>query len=226
MSTKTPAYSAKEELANTISHGLGVLLSIVALIMLLTYSATKGSVTSESLASAANNEILIRTISFSIYGTSLILLFLASTFYHGIANQQAKKVFKLLDHCAIYLLIAGTYTPLLLLSLHGTLGYSLMVLIWAIAIGGIIFKMKFGSKYKKISLTTYIGMGFISFSILGELYKVLPSNAVTLLALGGLVYCMGVFFYVQKKIPFNHAIWHLFVLAGASCHFLMIYWYV
>ncbi len=226
MSIEAPAYSAKEELANTISHGLGVILSIAALVMLLSYSATKSAIISDSLASAPNEDVLMRIISFSIYGASLILLFLASTFYHGIANQQAKKVFKLLDHCAIYLLIAGTYTPLMLLSLHGTLGYSLMIVIWAIAIAGIIFKMKFGSKYKKISLATYIGMGFLSFTILGELYQVLPSNAVTLLALGGLVYCAGVFFYVQKKIPFNHAIWHIFVLAGATCHFLMIYWYV
>lgn len=221
MTNDAPAYSTKEELANTISHGIGALLSIIALIMLLTYS-----VTNHSLTIPPRNDELIRILSFSIYGTSLILLFLASTFYHGIANKQAKKVFKLLDHCAIYLLIAGTYTPLLLLSLHGTLGYSLMVFIWAIAIGGIIFKMRFGSRYKKTSLTTYIGMGFISFSILPELYKVLPSEAVTLLALGGLVYCLGVFFYVQKKIPFNHAIWHLFVLGGATCHFLMIFWYV
>mgnify|MGYP001597455281 CR=1 FL=1 len=221
MTNNAPAYSAKEELANAISHGLGALLSILALVMLLTYSVANNSV-----ASTANNNELIRIISFSIYGTSLILLFLASTFYHAMVNQQVKKLFKLLDHCAIYLLIAGTYTPLLLLSLQGTLGYSLMLLIWAIAIGGIFFKMKFGSKYKKISLTTYVGMGFISFTILGELHKVLPSGAVTLLALGGLVYCMGIFFYVQKKIPFNHAIWHIFVLGGATCHFLMIYWYV
>ncbi len=221
MTNEAPAYSTKEELANAISHGLGALLSIMALVMLLTYSVANNSITS-----TPNNDELIRTISFSIYGTSLILLFIASTFYHAMVNQRAKKVFKLIDHCAIYLLIAGTYTPLLLLSLHGTLGYSLMVLVWAIAFAGIVFKVKFGSKYKKISLTTYIGMGFISFTILGELHKVLASDAVTLLALGGLVYCMGVFFYVQKKIPFNHAIWHMFVLGGATCHFLMIYWYV
>ncbi|MCW8866655.1 MAG: hemolysin III family protein [Colwellia sp.] len=221
MTIEISAYSAKEEWANTISHGLGALMSIMALVMLLTYSVSNNAITR-----SASNDELMRIISFSIYGTSLILLFLASTFYHGIANPQAKKVFKLLDHCAIYLLIAGTYTPLLLLSLHGILGYSLMGLIWAIAIGGIIFKIKFGSRYKKISLATYIGMGFISFTILGELYTVLPDNAVSLLTLGGLIYCLGVFFYVQKKIPFNHAIWHLFVLGGATCHFLMIFLYV
>jgi len=216
MMKEIPAYSATEELANAFSHGLGALLSTIGLIMLLTYSVT----------SKIPENDLIRTVSFSIYGSSLILLFLASTFYHAIVNQQLKKIFKLLDHCAIYLLIAGTYTPLLLLSLQGPLGNSLMILIWGIALGGIIFKIKFGNKFKKTSLTTYLGMGFISLAILGELYKVLPSEAITLLAVGGLIYCLGVFFYVQKKIPFNHAIWHLFVLAGASCHFVMIYRYV
>jgi len=213
-------YSKNEELANTLSHGLGALLSIAALVLLLTYS-----VSNTSVSYSINNDIM-RIISFSVYGGSLLALFLASSFYHGVKNERAKQLFKLLDHCAIYLLIAGTYTPLLLLSMQGALGYSLMAVIWAIAIGGIFFKIKLGHKYKKISLATYIGMGFISFTILGELYKVLPDNAVTLLAVGGLVYLLGVFFYVQKKIPFNHAIWHLFVLGGAACHFFMIYWYV
>lgn len=217
---KIQSYSKNEELANTLSHGLGALLSIAALFLLLNFS-----VTNKTVGYSISNDTL-RIISFSIYGSTLLILFLASTFYHGVTNAKAKQVFKLLDHCAIYLLIAGTYTPLLLLSIQGTLGYSLMAVIWAIAIGGIFFKVKFGHKYKKISLATYIGMGFISFTILGELYKVLPSDAVSLLAIGGLVYILGVFFYVQKKIPFNHAIWHLFVLGGASCHFFMIYWYV
>lgn len=220
MTNKIQSYSKNEELANTLTHGLGVFLSIAALILLLSYS-----VTNTAVSYSINNDIM-RIISFSVYGTSLLALFCASTFYHGITDERIKKIFKLLDHCAIYLLIAGTYTPLLLLSMKGTLGYTLMAIIWAIAIGGIIFKIKFGHKYKKISLATYLGMGFISFTILGELYKALPSNAVTLLAVGGLVYVLGVFFYVQKKIPFNHAIWHLFVLGGATCHFLMIYWYV
>lgn len=216
----TPTYSKNEELANTLSHGLGALLSIVALVLLLT-----NAVTNSAVGYAIDNEVM-RIVSFSIYGSSLLILFISSTFYHATTKPQSKILFKLLDHCAIYLLIAGTYTPLLLLSLSGTLGYSLMALIWSIALGGVFFKLKFGHKYKKISLATYIGMGFISFTILGELYKVLPGNAVSLLAAGGLVYLVGVFFYVQKKIPFNHAIWHLFVLSGAACHFFMIYWYV
>lgn len=220
MTNPIPSYSKNEELANTLSHGLGALLSIAALILLLSYSVSNTGV------SYSINNTAMRIISFSIYGTSLLSLFLASTFYHGASNARVKQVFKLLDHCAIYLLIAGTYTPLLLLSMQGPLGYSMMAVIWTIALGGILFKVKLGHKYKKISLATYLGMGFISFAIVGELHKVLPSEALTLLATGGLVYVLGVFFYVQKKIPFNHAIWHLFVLGGAACHFLMIYWYV
>lgn len=220
MTDKIPSYSKNEELANTLSHGLGALLSIVALVLLLSYS-----VTNKAVGYSIDNNAM-RIISFSIYGASLLSLFLASTVYHGVTNERSKQVFKLLDHCAIYLLIAGTYTPLLLLSIRGALGYSLMALIWGIAIAGILFKVKLGHKYKKISLATYLGMGFISFAILGELYKVLPSDAVNLLAAGGLVYVVGIFFYIQKQIRFTHAIWHLFVLGGAACHFFMIYWYV
>ena len=207
---QTPSYSRSEEKFNAISHCIGLLLSFLALFLLLNKS---------------HGEIN-RLISFSIFATSGILLFLASTLYHSLTNKHAKKVFKLLDHCAIYLLIAGTYTPLFALTLAGPLGYTLLAFIWLFAFSGILFKIKFGNKYKKISLATYIGMGFISLGVLGELVKALPEEAVSLLALGGLIYCLGIFFYVKKTVPYTHAIWHLFVLGGATCHFLMIYWYV
>ena len=155
-----------------------------------------------------------------------ILLFLASTVYHSATSDELKKRFKLLDHCAIYLLIAGTYTPLLAVSIAGKLGYGLLLFIWIFAVLGIIFKIKYGQKYKKISLASYLGMGFISLAILGELYQALPIEALYLLFLGGVIYATGVMFYVKKNTPFTHAIWHCFVLAGAICHFLMIYWYV
>jgi len=216
------AYSLKEEIANAVSHGIGALLSIIALILLLVYVNENASLSPLLTAS----EYKTRIISFTVYGSSLIVLFLASTLYHAVINEQLKTLFKLLDHCAIYLLIAGTYTPLLLITLQGILGYSLLVLIWFIAIAGIIFKVKLGHKYKKTSLATYLGMGFISFSIIGKLYQALPAEAMILFALGGLIYCLGVIFYVQKKIPFNHAIWHLFVLGGAASHFFMIWLYV
>lgn len=210
----TPAqpnpYSQNEERLNAISHAFGLFLSCIGFFLLLKNS--HGDIS--------------RIISFSIFATSGVLLFLASTLYHSLQNKSAKKLFKLLDHCAIYLLIAGTYTPLLAITLAGALGYILLSFIWILALCGILFKIMFGNKYKKVSLATYIGMGFISFSILGKLYQALPEAAIGLLALGGLIYCIGIFFYVKKTIPYTHAIWHLFVLGGASCHFLMIYWYV
>ncbi|WP_057830287.1 PAQR family membrane homeostasis protein TrhA [Colwellia sp. TT2012] len=204
------SYSRREEALNAISHAFGLILSCLALFLLLKNS--QGDIN--------------RIISFSVFASSGILLFLASTLYHSLTNERAKSIFKLLDHCAIYLLIAGTYTPLFALTLAGPLGYTLLALIWLFALAGIIFKIKFGNKYKKVSLCTYLAMGFISLGVLGELVKALPEEAISLLALGGLIYCLGVFFYVKKTVAYTHAIWHLFVLGGATCHFLMIYWYV
>jgi hemolysin III len=208
----TRQYSVKEEIANTISHGLGALLSVAALTLLVN--------------NAYINHDIEKMISFIIYGSSLVLLFLASTIYHAVTHQATKKVFKLLDHCAIYLLIAGTYTPLMLVTLKGTLGYWLLAVIWSIALAGVFFKIKFGHKYKVLSLLTYVGMGLISLTIIHKLQQALSEQAIYLLATGGVIYLAGIFFYVQKKIPYNHAIWHLFVLAGASSHFFMIYLYV
>ena len=205
-------YSIKEEVANSVSHGIGALLSVAGLTLLL--------------INAIEQQNITKIISFSIYGSSLIILFLASTLYHAFNDEKVKQVFKLLDHCAIYLLIAGSYTPLMLVTLNGALGYVMTALIWLIALAGIIFKVKFGSRFKWLSLSTYLGMGFISLSVLPQLQSNLASEGITLLALGGLIYCLGVIFYVQKKIPFNHAIWHLFVIGGAASHFFMIYHYV
>ncbi|PKI13929.1 PAQR family membrane homeostasis protein TrhA [Colwellia sp. 12G3] len=204
------SYSQSEETLNAISHALGLLLSCFAFFLLLNNG----------------HDDTGRIVSFSVFATSGILLFLASTLYHSLTNKRAKALFKLLDHCAIYLLIAGTYTPLFAITLAGSLGYTLLAFIWLFAIAGILFKIKFANKYKKISLATYLGMGFISLGVLGELYEKLPEQAIGLLALGGLIYSLGVFFYVKKTVPYTHAIWHLFVLGGATCHFLMIYWYV
>ena len=203
-------YSQSEEKLNVLSHAFGLLLSFIALFLLLKNSHGE----------------LNRIVSFSIFASSGILLFLASTLYHSSTNKRAKQLFKLLDHCAIYLLIAGTYTPLFAITLAGPLGYTLLVFIWLFALSGILFKIKFGNKYKKTSLATYLGMGFISLGILGELYEKLPEQAIGMLALGGLIYSLGVFFYIKKTVPYTHAIWHLFVLGGVTCHFLMIYWYV
>jgi|TARA_B110000014_G_scaffold174532_1_gene124637 hemolysin III len=221
-----PAYSAKEEYANTVIHLFGAILSIIGLCFLIINSADNIDITKAGSASNA-----LRIACFSIYGASLILLFVSSSLYHSTKNVELKKLFKLFDHCAIYILIAGTYTPILLISLKGPIGYWSASLIWLIAIAGLTFKIKTRQskspqKYKVISLSTYLGMGLISVTLLGELYDVLPIEALFYLAGGGFIYCVGVFFYVQKKVPFTHAIWHVFVLAAAVCHFFMIYLYV
>lgn len=208
MSKIIAGYSTAEEIANAVSHGIGALLSVAALTVLLTYAISLGDIA--------------RIVSYSVYGISLLVLFLASTLYHAITHQKAKMVFKLLDHCAIYLLIAGTYTPLLTVAMQGSLANVLLSLIWILAVLGIAFKIKFGHKYKFISLATYLGLGGLSVFFINHLYHALSTGGFALLAIGGAFYAGGVIFYVNKKIPYNHAIWHLFVLAGAISHFLMI----
>ncbi|PQJ83150.1 MULTISPECIES: PAQR family membrane homeostasis protein TrhA [Aliivibrio] len=212
MSTLTP-YSKKEELANSLTHGLGLIFGVVALILLL-------------VKAYAVDADWLTMVSMSVYGISIILLFLASTLYHSIAAPKAKRLLKTLDHCAIFLLIAGSYTPYLLVSLRTPLAYWLMAVIWAIALIGIIGKIVFVYRFKKLSLITYLVMGWLSVIAVYQLVIHIDINGVILLGLGGVIYSLGVIFYVAKKIPYNHAIWHLFVLGGCITQFLSIYYYV
>jgi hemolysin III len=209
---QTQSYDLSEEIVNAISHGLATLLSVAGLTLLVTLAWLQ-------------NDIL-KVTSFAVYGISLILLFSASTLYHALLNEKAKKLFKLLDHCAIYLLIAGTYTPLMLIILADDIGMLMLIIIWGIALLGIIFKIKFGNKYKKLSLATYLGMGFISLTIINKLNAQLDTGGLVLLGLGGLIYALGTIFYVQKSKKYSHAIWHVFVLVAAICHFFMMLFYV
>ncbi|MCG9575920.1 hemolysin III family protein [Vibrio tubiashii] len=214
MSANPPAeYSTKEEFANTLTHALGMVLSIVGLVLLL-------------LKSTENNADTLTITSMSIYGSSMIVLFLASTLYHAIPYKRAKRALKTFDHCAIYLLIAGSYTPFLLVSLRTPLAIGLMVVIWSIALFGIIMKLAFVYRFKKLSLVTYLTMGWLSLIVIYQLAMNLSAGGLTLLAAGGVIYSLGVIFYVAKRIPYNHAIWHGFVLAGCACHFFAIYLYV
>ncbi|NVK23730.1 MAG: hemolysin III family protein [Gammaproteobacteria bacterium] len=201
-------YTYREEIANYVSHGVGALLSIVGFVVLLIHAISEGSIA--------------KLISYSVYGVSLFALFVASTLYHAIRKAELKRVFKILDHCAIYLLIAGTYTPLLAITLKGTLGYTMLAVIWVLAAIGIVFKIKFSGRFKIVSLVSYLSMGFICLFFINSLYQSLSTTGFVLLVTGGLTYALGVYFYVQKKIAFNHAIWHLFVLAGAMSHYFMI----
>ena len=190
-----------------------MLFGIVGLVLLL------------NQAVAAHADLLSVT-SFSIYGASMILLYLASTLYHAIPFQRAKRALKTFDHCAIYLLIAGTYTPFLLIALRTPFAMTLMAVIWGIALIGIVIKIVFVYRFRRWSLATYLTMGWLSLIALYPLATSLATGGLVLLALGGVLYSVGVIFYVNKRIPYNHAIWHLFVLGGTVCHFFAIYYYV
>ncbi|KAB8305325.1 hemolysin III family protein [Erwinia endophytica] len=206
-------YSLAEEVANSISHGIGFIFGIVGLVLLLTQ--------------AFDSKADVMTItSYSLYGGSMILLFLASTLYHAIPHPQAKSWLKKLDHCAIYILIAGTYTPFLLVGLKSPLAHGLMVIIWSLALLGVLFKLAFVHRFEALSVITYLLMGWLSLIVIYQLAMKLSPGGVWLLAAGGVIYSLGVIFYVAKRIPYNHAIWHGFVLGGSICHFLAIYLYV
>ncbi|MBY6199434.1 PAQR family membrane homeostasis protein TrhA [Vibrio hangzhouensis] len=213
MSKPSPNYSQREEWANSITHGIGVLLSIIGLILLLDKSFL------------VNADTLTIT-SMSLYGGSMITLFLASTLYHSVPHPRSKRWLKTFDHCAIFLLIAGSYTPFMLVSLRTPLAVGLMAVIWSLAAIGIVMKLFFVYRYKRASLITYLVMGWLSLIVIYQLAKHLDSAGLILLALGGAIYTLGVVFYTNKRIPYNHAIWHLFVLGGAACHFFAVYWYV
>ncbi|UFN69569.1 hemolysin III family protein [Vibrio alginolyticus] len=208
-----PQYSQREKLANTITHGIGMIFGIVGLILLLIKAIDQQADT-------------LTLASMAVYGASIIVLFLASTLYHAIPHPNAKRWLKTFDHCAIYLLIAGSYTPFLLVSLRTPLAFGLMIVIWTIALLGIIMKVAFVYRFKKLSLMTYLVMGWLSLIVIYQLAINLDIGGLTLLAAGGIVYSLGVIFYVAKRIPFNHAIWHGFVLAGCVCHFFAIYYFV
>ncbi|WP_319535819.1 hemolysin III family protein [uncultured Vibrio sp.] len=212
-SLKKPQYSQSEEFANSLTHGIGMILGIVGLILLL-------------IRTNDHQADTLTITSMAIYGTSIIVLFLASTLYHAIPHPKAKRWLKTFDHCAIYLLIAGSYTPFLLVSLRTPLAIGLMIVIWSIALIGIIMKVGFIHRFKHLSLTSYLVMGWLSLIVIYELAITLDIGGLTLLAVGGLIYSLGVIFYVAKRIPFNHAIWHGFVLAGCVCHFFAIYYFV
>ncbi len=205
-------YSQAEEHANFLSHALGLLLGLIGSLVML-YQAY-----------ALDDNWKIGSVV--IYGLSLLALYLASTLYHGAKNPATKQILKVFDHCAIYLLIAGTYTPFLLVLMREGTGLNMMAGVWGIAAGGIVLKLAFPLRFHLLRVASYVLMGWLVVISGSELMEVLPSGGMTLLAIGGIVYTVGVVFYLGKSIPFNHAIWHLFVLGGSAFHFFAIYLYV
>lgn len=205
-------YSFREELAHGITHGIGTGLAIVGLIFLLIAALRYG-----------NNWHIV---SAAVYGASLILLYLASTLYHLITNDRLKKVFRQLDHAMIYVLIAGTYTPLTLITLRGGWGWSLFGLVWGLALIGLVLELVLPRRIGWLSLSLYLGMGWLIVIAGKPLVTSLATGGIILLAAGGLLYSLGVIFYVWKNLSYHHAVWHLFVMAGSGAHFFAILLYV
>ena len=202
----------KEEIANSITHGIGLALAIAGLSVLVVFACLRGSAW--------------HVVSCSIYGSTLVILYLASTLYHSIQNPAAKRILKVFDHCSIYLLIAGSYTPFTIVSLRGGWGWTLFGLIWGMAILGIIFKTFHTGKYENFSLALYLFMGWLVIIAIKPLFSSVPLIGFLWMVAGGLFYTFGVLFYCLDRIPFFHTIWHLFVLGGSTCHFFAVLFYV
>ncbi len=205
-------YSSKEETANIVTHAIGILFAITGLVMLVVISAIHGDAW--------------KVTSSAIYGASMIALYTASTLYHTFKNEKTKKTFNVIDHISIYYLIAGSYTPFMLVTLRGGWGWSLFGVVWALAITGTILKLKFGDRLRKFSNMIYIFMGWLIIIAIKPVVDSLDSKGLLLLFIGGVLYTSGVIFYKWKTLPYNHAIWHLFVLAGTVTQYFAILYYV
>jgi hemolysin III len=201
-----------EEKLNAITHGVGALLAVCGLIRLTVMASLNGGIW--------------HVVSFSIYGSSLVLLYLASTLYHSFRNERIKYVLKIVDHAAIYLLIAGTYTPFTLVSLHGSLGWTVFGVTWGLAVIGIVFKVFFVRRFKLFSTLCYIFMGWLVLIVIKPLAAALPIMGLYWLIGGGIFYTVGALFYLARQLPYNHTVWHLFVLAGSFAHFVAVFKYV
>ncbi len=205
-------YSPREEKINIISHAIGFILSIVALVFLVMHANLHGDVW--------------HIVSFSIFGVSLIVLYAASTLYHSAKKSELRSRLKIIDHASIYVLIAGTYTPFTLVTLNGTIGWVIFGTSWALALTGIILKLFFTGKYNLISTIMYVLMGWIIIFAIKPLINNLPFEGLLWLIAGGISYTLGAILYSIKKIKFNHAIFHIFVLIGSFCHFMSVFFYV
>ena len=211
MTELLPRYSALEEGANSLTHGIGTVLAIVGLVVLLMVTIP--------------TEDPWQVVSASIYGTTLVFMFLASTLYHAIQPAPIRKVLRQIDHLAILYLIAGSYTPFTLINLRGVWGWSLFGVVWGLTLIGTVLQLSPARKIKALMVTLYLLMGWAVLVAIKPLIANMAPQGLTLLVAGGLAYSGGVVFYVNKRIPLNHAIWHLFVLAGATLHYFAILFY-
>jgi hemolysin III len=206
------AWTLGEEVAHSITHGVGLLAALTGLVVLVV------------LAAATRDPW--RITACSIYATTLVLLYAASTLYHALSATRARNVFRVLDHSAIFLLIAGTYTPFALVSLRGPWGWTLLGIVWGLAVIGVAAKAIYGTRWPILSTALYIGMGWTVVIALKPLVDHVPAGGVAWLVAGGLAYTGGVVFYAWTRLRYSHAIWHVFVLAGSVCHYIAVAFYV
>jgi hemolysin III len=203
--------SFSEEVANSISHGLGLLLAIVALPILVLAAIKVGSAHF--------------IVGVSVFGGTMVLLYLASTLYHSLTHEAAKRLFRLFDHTAIFLLIAGTYTPFSLGVLRGPWGWSMLAAVWTLAFIGITLKIRKRTRHSRISIVLYVIMGWLAVVAVKPIVMLIPVPGILLILAGGLAYTGGLAFFAAHRIRYNHFIWHLFVIAGTTCHFFAVLWY-
>ena len=201
-----------EEFANSVTHGLGLALSLGGLVVLVVLAAIRGTAW--------------HIVTCSVYGATLVILYAASTLYHAVRTPRAKRVLRILDHAAIYLLIAGTYTPFTLVRLRGGLGWTLFGLVWGLALAGILFKIFHVERFPIASTLIYLSMGWLVLIAWKPVMAALPGGSLAWLLAGGLAYTAGVIIFAIERIPYNNAIWHLFVLAGSICHYFAVLFYI
>ena len=201
----------REEVANSISHGLGLVLAVVAVPILVLAAVRGGSVPF--------------IVGVSVFGGTMVLLYLASTLYHALTHEAAKQFCRLFDHTAIFLLIAGTYTPFSLGVLRGPWGWSLLAVIWALAILGITLKISVRTRYSRITIVLYVIMGWLAIVAIKPILLLVPVPGIVLIFAGGIAYTAGLAFFAAQRLRYNHFIWHLFVIAGTTCHFFAVLWY-
>lgn len=201
-----------EEKLNAITHGVGAALALVGLVVLTAAASIHGTAW--------------HIVSFSVFGTTLLLLYTASTLYHSARGRRLKRLFQRLDHTSIYLLIAGTYTPFALVALHGALGWTVFGIIWLLAVGGIVVEAFSRNRHEVLVTSFYLLMGWLSLFTIKPLVAALPGAAIAWLVVGGVLYSVGAVIYLLERIPYNHAVWHLFVLGGSAAHFVAVLFYV
>lgn len=203
--------STGEEIANSVSHGVGLLLALAGFAVLVIATLRRGDVT--------------EIVGATVFGTAMVLLYSTSMLFHSFPHSRTKRVFQVLDHSAIYLLIAGTYTPFTLGVLHGTWGWILFGLVWSMAAAGILMKVLGGIRYNTASTLVYIAMGWLVVIAADTVWTLVPKWGIFWLFAGGIAYTLGAVFFLAERIRYFHFVWHLFVVAGTACHFIAVLWY-